>query len=64
MGIDSFEIPRLTERFYRGDNSRNSQTGGSGLGLAIAKHGLNSRWHANYKKPVGKGATFDCWLPR
>ena len=37
VGIDRDEIPRLTERFYRGDNSN---TGGSGLGLAIVKHAL------------------------
>jgi len=40
IGIDPMEIPRLTERFYRGDGSRNSQTGGSGLGLAIVKHAI------------------------
>ena len=30
-------LNRLFERFYRGDPSRNSQTGGHGIGLSIAK---------------------------
>jgi two-component system phosphate regulon sensor histidine kinase PhoR len=65
VGIDSFEIPRLTERFYRGDNSRNSQTGGSGLGLSIAKHGLNKAGGTlTIRSRLGQGATFDCWLPQ
>lgn len=38
IGIDPVLIPRLTERFYRVDDSRNSATGGTGLGLAIVKH--------------------------
>jgi signal transduction histidine kinase len=43
-GIDAASLPRIFERFYREDRSRNADTGGSGLGLAIveqiiAEHG-------------------------
>ncbi|MDR3413688.1 MAG: ATP-binding protein [Formivibrio sp.] len=36
-GVPEAVLDRLTERLYRGDDSRSRATGGSGLGLAIAK---------------------------
>ncbi|MDP2247194.1 MAG: ATP-binding protein, partial [Nitrosomonadales bacterium] len=37
-GVPAEEQSRLFERFYRGDSSRNRNTGGAGLGLAICKN--------------------------
>jgi len=36
-GVDAEDLPRLTERLYRVEASRNRAGGGSGLGLAIVR---------------------------
>lgn len=64
IGIDPVHLPRLTERFYRVDDSRTSETGGTGLGLAIVKHVLmrhNGRLEI-WSRP-GRGSIFTCVLP-
>jgi two-component system, OmpR family, phosphate regulon sensor histidine kinase PhoR len=64
IGIAPHHIPRLTERFYRADPSRNAETGGTGLGLAIVKHVLlqhNSELRIDSQ--LGKGSTFICEFP-
>lgn len=60
-GIDEKHLPRLTERFYRVDDSRTSSSGGTGLGLAIVKHAL-ARHHGslNIKSELSRGSTFTC----
>lgn len=58
IGIKSEHIPRLTERFYRGDSSR-EKTKGSGLGLAIVKHILQQHHsHLLIQSEQGKGSEF------
>jgi len=61
LGIDPRHIPRLTERFYRADSSRATQSGGTGLGLAIVKHVLlRHNGELTIASTLGKGATFTC----
>jgi len=64
FGIDSHHLDRLTERFYRVDNSRSQDAGGTGLGLAIVKHVLQ-RHRAELKitSTVGVGSQFCCCFP-
>ncbi|EAR62521.1 phosphate regulon sensor histidine kinase PhoR [Neptuniibacter caesariensis] len=63
-GIESIHLPRLTERFYRVDESRSSASGGTGLGLAIVKHVLaRHNGQLTIKSKIGKGSTFACHFP-
>jgi len=63
-GIAAHHIPRLTERFYRVDESRSTETGGTGLGLAIVKHVLARHGgRLEITSTVGNGSRFSCVLP-
>ncbi|UAW98340.1 phosphate regulon sensor histidine kinase PhoR [Halopseudomonas nanhaiensis] len=64
VGIAPQHISRLTERFYRVDSSRNSNTGGTGLGLAIVKHVLiRHDGELKIHSAVGQGSSFTCHFP-
>ena len=41
-GVSASQLPRLLERFYRGESSRNREHGGAGLGLAICRSIANA----------------------
>lgn len=64
VGIESTEIPKIFQRFYRIDNSRSRSQEGSGLGLYIAKD-LIEKMHGKVfvHSEIGKGSTFSFSLP-
>ena len=63
-GIASEHLPRLTERFYRIDQSRSRETGGTGLGLAITKHVMQRHGgELQVQSEQGKGSTFNLIFP-
>jgi two-component system phosphate regulon sensor histidine kinase PhoR len=64
-GIPAEYLPRLTERFYRIDNSRSRSLGGTGLGLAIVKHIVERhRGQLTIDSEVGKGTSVAFTLPQ
>ena len=64
IGIEPHHIPRLTERFYRVDQSRSTRTGGTGLGLAIVKHVLlRHNGELQVSSQIGEGSVFSCRFP-
>ena len=64
IGIDAMHIPRLTERFYRVEDSRSSATGGTGLGLAIVKHvAVTHGARLQIESKLGQGSTFSLVFP-
>lgn len=64
-GIPEEDLPRLFERFYRVEKSRNRNEGGSGLGLAIAKHFVEAHGQTiNVRSTLGVGSTFTFGLDR
>ncbi len=62
-GIEDAELPRLFERFYRVEKSRNRNEGGTGLGLAIARTIIEAHEQTiNVRSTVGIGSTFSFTL--
>ena len=63
-GIAARDLPHLFEPLYRGEASRNRETGGAGLGLTIARRILRAHGGdlAAANRPAG-GAEFTGWLP-
>jgi two-component system phosphate regulon sensor histidine kinase PhoR len=62
VGVLPEDVPRLFERFYRGDRARASR--GTGLGLAIVKHVINSAGGTVEAQGArGEGLTIRCFFP-
>lgn len=65
MGISEHDLPYIFDRFYRGDKSRNRNTGGSGIGLAIVKSLVDAhKWNISVSSSLGKGTSFTITIPR
>lgn len=63
-GIPEESLEHLFERFYRGDKSRQRETGGSGLGLAIVKSLVEIQGgQIDVESEPGQGSIFTIKLP-
>ncbi|MFZ1382118.1 MAG: HAMP domain-containing sensor histidine kinase [Scrofimicrobium sp.] len=63
-GIETEEVDKIFQRFYRVDRARGRQSGGTGLGLAIARNVARGAGGDVFVKSVpGEGATFFVTLP-
>jgi two-component system phosphate regulon sensor histidine kinase PhoR len=63
-GMEAIELPRLFERFYRVEKSRNRNEGGTGLGLAIVQSIIEAHHQTiNVRSTPGIGTTFSFTLP-
>ena len=64
-GIAEQHLPRIFERFYRADKSRNRDIGGTGLGLAIVKHIIEAHGQTvTVRSKPGVGSSFGFTLER
>ncbi len=64
IGIDSFDLVHLFDRFYRGKRALEMNIPGTGLGLNIVKEIVNLHdGQIEVESEVGKGTTFRVWLP-
>lgn len=65
LGINKESLPRIFERFYRVEQSRDRHKGGSGLGLAIVKHIIEAHGQTiSVQSEEGNGSTFSFTLPK
>ncbi|CAM3476812.1 sensor histidine kinase [Marinicrinis lubricantis] len=63
-GIDPEDAPKIFDRFYKSDKTRNTSVGGSGLGLAIVKEiATRHGGEVGVKSTLSKGSTFYVRLP-
>lgn len=65
IGISEEVLPKIFDRFARGDTARSKKNGGFGLGLAIAKEIIDMHeGKVTVESKVGEGTTFKIVLPK
>ena len=65
VGIPEEDLPKIFDRFYRGDKARSRAAGGTGLGLSIVKD--TARQHGGavtVRRREGGGTCFEVAFPR
>lgn len=64
MGVEERDLPRLFERFWRGEASRSRGTGGAGIGLAVVRQLVRAHGgEVEVESQLGRGSTFRVLLP-
>jgi signal transduction histidine kinase len=64
LGIPEKDLPRIFERFYRGDRLRTEGIKGSGIGLTIVKRIVEAHHgQLHVESETGKGSVFTVHLP-
>lgn len=65
IGISPQDQPRIFERFYKADKSRDRSLGGNGLGLSIVKKIIDLHGgKISLASEIGKGTEFTILLPK
>ncbi len=63
-GIPPERLPHVFERFYRGDQARDRDSGGAGLGLAIVREMVEAMGgNVSVESQLGQGSCFTFRLP-
>jgi PAS domain S-box-containing protein len=64
IGIAPQDLPRVFERFFRGQAALDGSIPGTGLGLAISKEIIDRHnGYIDVTSQLGKGTIFTVWLP-
>ncbi|MGQ4647723.1 ATP-binding protein [Lyngbya aestuarii] len=64
VGIAPEDLPHVFERFWRGEKSRNRDSGGTGIGLAISQRLIELQGgEIEVESQVAVGSTFRFYLP-
>jgi signal transduction histidine kinase len=62
--IDTEDLERIFDRFYRGANAQRDAIAGTGIGLSISREIVTGHGGTLTAEPVDRGACFRLTLPR